>query len=198
MRGFKFLLLLGVAAMAGCQPKKPDAPIAEASQCSAQAQSPWGIAAGQVYAISAMAAGPDCAKSVITLVVRAGDETPLFATALLANAGNLAFGDVQDSADMQKRLQDWLAPAQAGFTTSADLPAWPEGASGPTPKAVEGVSGSFPFFPDPEAYSERSAYEALRAAKSPVFCYVQGTESYACLAAQDGAVFSIGLQVFPG
>lgn len=200
MRKLFIVMLAGLAALASC--KQKNTPVAadttHAANCGAQAVSSWEIAAGQDYQISAAASGPDCAKSVITLVVRGQNALPLFVTAVAAHDGNLAFADVKDSADMQKRLQDWIAPAQAGFTTSADLPPWPEGAQGPVSPPAQALVSGFPFYPEAEAFGQRSSYEALRSAKAPVFCYVQGSESYACLAAQDGGVFPIGLQVFPG
>ncbi len=200
MRGFFIVLLAGLAALTGCKQKSASSPAdaVQAADCGAQAVSSWEIAAGQVYEISATSAGPDCAKAVIALAVRGPDGNPLFVAATKAQDSGLAFNGAQGRQDMQARLQDWIAPAQAGFTTSADLPAWPEGATGPAAKPAEGVSGTFPFYPEAEAYGERAGYEALRSAKAPVFCYVQGPESFACLAAQDGSVFPIGLQVFPG
>lgn len=200
MRGFLIVLLAGLAALAGCKQKSEPvaADAVPRTDCAAQALSSWGIAAGQVYEIGAFGQGPDCAKAVITLVVRTADGNPVFVTAIKAQENGLAFDGTKNSQDMQTRLQDWIAPAQAGFTTSADLPPWPEGGTGPASKPIEGVSGTFPFYPEAEAYGERGSYEALRSAKAPVFCYVQGPESFACLAAQDGSVFPIGLQVFPG
>lgn len=200
MRKLIIVLLAGLASVAGCKQKSTPIPTdtAHADDCQARAASAWGIAAGEVYEISAASAGPDCAKAVITLVVRGPDGTPLYATATKAQDSGQAFEGAQSRQDMQARLQDWIAPAQAGFTTSADLPAWPEGATGPQAKPVAGITGTFPFYPEAEAYGERFRYEALRSAKAPLFCYVQGPESFACLAAQDGSVFPIGLQVFPG
>lgn len=196
MRDLAIAMILGMVVLAGCQRQAPAT--ASGAGCTANALSQWEVGASQIYQISAASAGPDCAKAVITLVVRGPEGAPLFVTALAAGDGNLAFADVKDGPDMQARLTSWIEPAQASLTTTADLPLWPEGADGPLAKPVEGISGTFPFVPDGETYAARATYEALRSAKSPVFCYVQGTESYACLTAQDGAVFSIGLQVFPG
>ncbi len=140
MRGFLIVLLAGLAALAGCKQKSVPvaADAAPRTDCAAQALSSWGIAAGQVYEIGAFSQGPDCAKAVITLVVRAPDGQPVFATAIKALENGLAFDGAKNSQDMQTRLQDWIAPAQAGFTTSADLPPWPEGGDGPRIQAHRG------------------------------------------------------------
>jgi hypothetical protein len=40
--------------------------------------------------------------------------------------------------------------------------------------------------------------EAARAARLPVFCYVQGMESMACVMWKDGGITKLGVQLFPG
>jgi hypothetical protein len=45
---------------------------------------------------------------------------------------------------------------------------------------------------------DRDSYEQVRVAKVPVFCYVQGMESLACVVLKDGGMSKIGLQTFPG
>ena len=57
-------------------------------------------------------------------------------------------------------------------------------------------SGEFPFYPEP--YYDRSGYEVLRQSDVPLFCYVQGMESIACVALENGRMEKVGVQSFPG
>jgi hypothetical protein len=58
-------------------------------------------------------------------------------------------------------------------------------------------NSEFPFYLEPE-WNDRVGYEELRARNAPMYCYVQGMESLACLALQDGQLYKIGVQSFPG
>ena len=58
------------------------------------------------------------------------------------------------------------------------------------------MSGEFPLYL--EDGTTREDYAALRVKKLPMFCYVQGMESQACLALEDGGLRKIGAQSFPG
>lgn len=58
------------------------------------------------------------------------------------------------------------------------------------------MSGEFPFYV--EEGLDRAAYEAVRGRDAPMFCYIQGMESAACLALEDGRLAKIGVQSFPG
>ena len=73
--------------------------------------------------------------------------------------------------------------------STADLPVWPAGADAPD-------AGEFPFYVE-EGF-DRTGYEGMRAADRAMFCYVQGMESLACVAAVDGRLDKIGVQTFPG
>jgi hypothetical protein len=56
--------------------------------------------------------------------------------------------------------------------------------------------GVFPFYPSEGV--TREAYLAARAANAPMWCFVQGMESQACLVLRDGAITELGAQSFPG
>ena len=75
--------------------------------------------------------------------------------------------------------------------STADLPAWAEGAEYP-------VLGDFAFYP--EEGIDRATYTKVRDSKAPIFCYVQGMESMACVVkdAENGGFFKLGVQTFPG
>jgi hypothetical protein len=106
-----------------------------------------------------------------------------------AAPGCSASAGVKTRAEMVKALSDWLAQDHM-FKSSADLPPW-----GPSDEAPK--SGEFPFYP--EAGVDREGYEQIRAQKLPVFCYVQGMESLACLTVnREGQVDKVGVQLFPG
>jgi hypothetical protein len=67
---------------------------------------------------------------------------------------------------------------------------WPHPQQGPT------TSSGFEF--DPEPWINRETYLAMRARAEPMFCYVQGLESLACLVERHGRLEKIGVQAFPG
>lgn len=59
-------------------------------------------------------------------------------------------------------------------------------------------AGEFPFYGE-EGLSQ-AGYESIRAADTPMVCYIQGGESTLCLVQQPGvsALISVGAQSFPG
>jgi hypothetical protein len=159
-----------------------------ASGCSAYAASPWKPASGRALKTEAFSNGPNCARAVVTLVVRGGDGRVLWTDAAAAEH-LMTFVDVKTRPQMARALREWLTQSHV-FKSTADLPEWKEGADAP-------VSGEFPFYP--ELGIDRDAYEEIRAARQPVLCYVQGMESMACVAlANDGQITKIGVQSFPG
>ena len=156
--------------------------------CNASAFRPWTPSEGRVYRAEAFANGPSCRLAAVTLVVRAPDGTALWVDAAPA-AHLMTFAEVKTRKQMTHVLGDWVSQSHM-FKTTAELPEWKEGDD--TPK-----SGEFQFIPD--AGVDREFYEQTRAAKSPVFCYVQGMESMSCVAlSKDGQMTKIGVQTFPG
>ena len=123
-----------------------------------------------------------------TLVVRAPDGKVLWAEAAPVEHV-MTFVEVKTRKQMTRALGEWLSQSHP-FKSTADLPEWKKGAEAP-------ASGEFPFYP--EAGIDREAYEQIRTEKQPVFCYVQGMESLACLGlSNDGSLSKVGVQLFPG
>ena len=157
--------------------------------CDARAATTW-AARDATFSIEAATVGPDCERAVATIVLRDSSGAPVYAAAY-ATQTVMVLAEARDTAAMQAALQGWTNPAaNTIMQTSSALPDWPANATGPQ-------SGEFPFYPE-EGY-DREGYMSLRAADLPLFCYVQGMESQACLAASgDGSVTKIGVQTFPG
>lgn len=87
---------------------------------------------------------------------------------------NTIFESAHSPETLAAALANWINPANntTMLATSA-LPEWPVGAPQP-------ANAEFPFYP--EANITREAYARLRAENRPLLCYVQGSESMACLA----------------
>jgi len=156
--------------------------------CSLSASNQW-QAGGTTFTVEGATSGPDCEHAVATLVLRNADGVAIWAEAHITE-DIMVLKPAHDVAAMRTALAEWIDPAKntTMLSTSA-LPEWPENAEMPE-------SGEFPFYPA-EGY-DRETYTALRAANLPLFCYVQGMESLACLSYGDGGVEKIGVQTFPG
>jgi hypothetical protein len=179
-------IVLAAAVLTGAAAAEARPPISRV--CSASATVAWAPVRGRFYPTEAFANGQACGTAVVTIVVRARDGKVLWADARPA-AEVMTFVEAKTPSKMTAALAEWLTQHHT-FKSTADLPVWKKGAEAPD-------AGEFPFYPD--AGLDRDAYEQLRAAKLPVFCYVQGMESMACLSlSADGQIDKIGLQLFPG
>ena len=90
---------------------------------------------------------------------------------------------------MTASLKQWITRDDRLQQTGA-LPEWKNGADGPE-------AGEFPFYTNEGV--KRDAYTQTRKANLPMFCYVAGMESEACLVlTKDGTIIKIGSQSFPG
>ncbi len=184
----RLVLLAAVAALAvACSPAEEVDVMSEG--CDARGFSQWAVGA-ETFTIEATTFGPDCARAVATLTVRNSSGEPIFAESHIAR-DLMTLAGAQDPAAMNEALSEWVAPDAAMGGTGA-LPEWEANAEAPS-------AGEFPFYPEnhPHGYS-REAYAALRAANAPMFCFVQGMESLACIAYGDGGIENIGVQTFPG
>lgn len=177
-----FVLAAVLLCLAACTPR-PDDAASSAQPCAGAASRTWDHA-GESLIISAMAVGDTCATASAELkVVDRQNQTlfqqnyPIEHVMVLAGA---------TSADLQAKLTEWIGDAPQ--TTSA-LPDWPEGAAQP-------MSGEFPFYPSEGV--TREMYLEARAANAPMWCFVQGMESQACLVLRDGRLTDLGAQSFPG
>lgn len=196
-------LAAGIALM-GCIPHPPKPaqkltaaspasppPVVATNGCAARSVAAW-KAANETYKIEAFTDGPECARAVAVLVIRdSKDETMWIDTFQVSH--NLALSDANTVADMQSALSAWITETDIDnkplHATTGDLPAWDQ-------KQTQPVRGEFPFYP--EEGVQREDYTKLRDQKLPMFCYVQGIESEACLVLHDGAFEKIGAQSFPG
>jgi len=161
---------------------------AAATDCSLAASANWAPLPGRIYRTEAFSRGPSCAQAVVTLVVRTPDGSVVWADAA-PGEHVMTFADVKTRQEMARALADWLSQTSM-FKTTRALPAWPEGAQEPK-------SGEFPFMP--ESWIDREYYERARAEGLPLFCYIQGMESIACIVlSRDGQMEKIGVQSFPG
>jgi hypothetical protein len=161
---------------------------ATAGNCAQSASRPWVPVKGRAYRAEAFSNGPACSLAVVTLVVRAPDGKVLWVDAAQADQ-LMTFVEAKTRKQMARSLADWLFQSH-NFKSTGDLPEWKKGADAP-------AAAEFPFLP--EADVDREAYEKIRAERQPVFCYVQGMESMACLGlSKDGSLAKIGVQLFPG
>jgi hypothetical protein len=187
VRSFALAAAVAVGAMAAMI-DLPATAVAAAPGCSASTSTAWQPVRGRAYRLEAFASGPTCALAVVTLVVRAPDGRALWTDAAPAEH-LMTFGEVKTRAQMAQALGEWLMQAHT-FRSTAELPEWMRGQDTP-------MSGEFQFLP--EAGIDRDTYEETRAAKLPVFCYVQGMESMSCIVlSKDGQMNKIGVQTFPG
>ncbi len=159
-----------------------------AGACNATAHQPWRPLSGVEFTVEADARGPDCEHAVATLVIRDVQRNVLW-TEAAASEDIAPLAGARTRAAMESALADWINSSKSTMATSSALPDWPADATGPQ-------SGEFPFYPEP-GY-DRDAYMALRQADAPLYCYVQGMESMACLALTGGALDKVGVQTFPG
>jgi hypothetical protein len=156
--------------------------------CDAAAEGEWASATGLRFRVEATTSGPTCRQSAALMIVRnaAGDVVWTDARPAAFVAG---LNTPTTRTPMTFALQEWIGFGSRGQTT-ADLPPWPH--PQPVPTSVSG----FEF--DPEPWINRETYLAMRERAEPMFCYVQGMESLACLVEYHGRLEKIGVQAFPG
>jgi hypothetical protein len=159
------------------------------TRCVAGASQPWRPTSGLEFTVEASASGPDCEHAVATLVVRNAQNEVMWADAR-PTAHVMTLAPARDRAAMQTALGEWLNSGNRTMATSSALPDWPANAAAP-------ASGEFPFYPEPTY--DRDGYMRLRESDAPLYCYVQGMESMACLALSVGGdIEKVGVQAFPG
>lgn len=143
------------------------------SGCKAETMVLW-PAAGEGFRAMAYSEGEDCAEAHLTLALVAPTDRAVWQWDFGGAAAVRVLYGVPDAKEMARALTAWLTQGGAKPATSADLPAWPEGAAAP-----EGF--------EPDAALDRTAWEALRAAKRPLFCfaYDPGFESCVQLTAEE-------------
>jgi hypothetical protein len=186
------ILSAALALAGGCAPATGAGAGQTASVrgCQAVATAPWRPLSGVEYTIEAFSSGPDCRHAVATIVIRDAQNSVIWAEAYAA-AQVMVLAGANDEPALQAAMSEWIETDNPVFAATGALPAWPAGAAGPA------GNSEFPFYLEPE-WNDRVGYEELRARNAPMYCYVQGMESLACLALQDGQLYKIGVQSFPG
>ena len=150
--------------------------VAANASCSLESSRSW-----SGFKIEAVASGPDCAKAVVSLIIRNSSGGALW-THSYVTSELMSFSQSTDADDkaMLALLKDWISGE--GFMKSAD-------------KLV--MDGEFSF--DLGEGIDAATFAKYRKSKLPLFCYIQGMESGNCLAkSQDGSLIELGLQRFPG
>lgn len=158
-----------------------------ANGCASSANGPW-QGGRDVFVVEASTEGADCASANATIVVKDAQGHELIRESYPASQV-MVLAQAHDVAAMNTALAEWVVWDNHTMQSTSALPEWPRGASGPQ-------NGEFPFMPEEDM--TRDAYNALRTANAPLFCYVQGMESQACYAWANGRFTKVGVQTFPG
>jgi hypothetical protein len=158
-----------------------------AAYCDAEASVDWQGSDNQRFAVTASTSGPTCRQSVALLIVRNAAGSVVWTDAMPA-AHVMGLNGPPTRTPMSSALAEWIGYGAQGRTT-AELPPWPRTNIPPN-------ANGFEFAPEP--WLDRSTYLEMRARAQPMFCYVQGLESLACLVMSDEGLEKIGVQSFPG
>lgn len=195
MRAFLGWAACAFLALAGCAgqrtPATPDdAAGLLAAGCRAEAAQTWRpLGTGDPFTINAVARGPTCPQATVILTIRNPQGDVVWTDShAAAQVMTLAYRH-EDARTLAAAMAEWIDPNTTNLKLTRDLPDWPEGAEAP-------MAGEFPFYP--ETFVDRTEYLRLRNTLFPIYCYVQGMESIACLALEHGRLTKIGVQTFPG
>lgn len=187
------VLAFGAVMAASCGAPSADqaaAPLTPAGGCVVHAEAVWTPPGGKPLTLRAHADGPRCAGAVAVMTVRDADGAIAWTEAYDAGFV-MVLAEAKTPEAMQAALAGWVSVDPAAAQTAAELPPWAPGAAAPEDR-------EFGFYPADEM--DQARYEALRATKAPMHCFVQGMESLACLAVtpESGVPELVGYQAFPG
>lgn len=158
------------------------------ARCVAEASGEWLGSGERKFAVTANTSGPTCARSVALLIVR-DEEGDVVWTDARPTAHVMGLHTPTTRSAMSPALAEWVHFASQRPQTTADLPPWPQ-------TAGHATESEFPFYP--EEWIDEETYVRLSAQRTPMFCYIQGMESLACLIEFDDRLEKIGVQSFPG
>lgn len=178
-------LLLGMLSGASTFPSLAEA--APTPRCSVFASAPWVRGPTPRLRLEAFSDGPTCAKAVAVLAVRDSTGKVLFSDTYVTEFLAIT-SDARTMPQMLAALGNWVNSGRTRFDNST-LPNWLAGADKP-------VDQEFPFTPDENI--TRADYLAIKTARAPVLCFVQGMESLNCLVYRNGGLEPFGIQSFPG
>jgi hypothetical protein len=188
MEGVMRAIVIAAALAAACTPAaEKTAEQSTDAGCNATASAPW-AAGDETITVEATSAGADCASAEATIKLRRADGGELYAQTFPASQV-MTLAGAESAPDMERRLREWVSPPNAAPDSTGDLPEWAANETNPG-------ESDFPFHP--YGGMDRAAYESLRAADEPMFCFVQGMESQSCFWLDAGALRRIGEQQFPG
>lgn len=159
-----------------------------ATGCAANATTRWAPEGMPAFDIEANVSGPDCQHAVATLVLRDAEHNVQWAE-LYRPEHVMVLAGAADAAAMQTALNEWITFDNHTVSTTSALPEWPANAEQPQ-------NGEFPFYPETDV--TREIYAAYRTRNLPMYCYVQGMESQACLTWDTDRFVLLGVQTFPG
>jgi hypothetical protein len=161
-----------------------------AGNCNAKASQVWTASPTQKLSVEALADGPSCTQAVVMIAIRNSKGDLLwFESSRTSDIMIFSQPPAKDVKAMTALLKQWIT-RDDHLKTADVLPEWKEGANFPE-------AGEFPFYPDEG--TGHGDYIKMQNAKSPMFCYVAGMESEACLVLMpDGSIVKVGSQSFPG
>jgi hypothetical protein len=161
-----------------------------AGNCTAKASQLWAASPTQKLSVEAYTDGPTCALAVVTLVIRNSKGEPLwFETSDTRYILSFSEQPKANAKIVAATLNEWVKSDDRLQHTNT-LPEWKKGADAP-------VASEFPFYVQ-DGITQQD-YSQMRHAKLPMFCYVAGMESEACLVlTKEGTIVKIGSQSFPG
>jgi hypothetical protein len=172
MAARSLFLALVVLTAAACTPQERPAESGAALACRGEANATAVFAGGDATVRTAVD-GPNCTEATATLTLTGADgatlaafEAPYWTLHHVGEEPPMDFAPTQ--AEVDAFLASWAAPS---LPPAANLPDWPEGASGP------GQDG-----PPMRTTLSRDAYLAIRGGGGVQFCYLTGVTTSRCIA----------------
>jgi len=182
------LVALLTASCAGALAASSESVVRVEAACDTLATTEWRGTNNRVFRANASTSGANCAQSVVLLVVRDSSGDVVWTDALVA-AHVMGLNEPTTQAAMTRALADWVRAPTTRPRTTADLAPWAQ---------TSGHRGESEFPFRPEEWIDEVTYERLAGEAKPMFCYVQGMESIACLVEFDDRLEKVGVQSFPG
>jgi hypothetical protein len=155
---------------------------AESQGCALSARSIWKTGLGEELTVEANSLGAECARAVVVMTIRGADDFVYTRTVVPTQLADFGL-DASSREAFATSLAGWIV-ADNGVLTTDTLPEWTAGAGQP-------ASGDGSVF-YPRSGFDRPAYETLRAARAPLFCYRQGPESETCVTLRTGLIAEVG------
>ena len=182
------LAALLAASCASTPAASAESGVGVGAACNTQATTEWRGANSRVFRATASTSGANCAQSVVLLIVRDNSGHVVWTDALVA-AHVMGLNEPRTRIEMTRALADWVGLPVQRLQMTASLAPWAQ---------TSGQRGESEFPFRPEEWIDEHLYERLAGEANPMFCYVQGMESLACLVEFDDRLEKIGIQSFHG